>query len=131
MLSIRRAARLEPHRIALIDERGALTFRGLAALADAAIEPSEHRVLVAPRPTREDVALLLGMLEHRVSFALAHPRWTHAELQDAVRATGANAVWVDGQRTTTCHRARAEEQALVFTNPTGTATAAHSAEIPE
>lgn len=117
-LSILAAARQEPGRIGLIDERGSLTFPELAALACAATEPSEHRVLVAPRRTREDVALLLGMLEHRVAFALAHPRWTRAELDAAVTATGARVVWADGQPRTTDLRARGQEQVLVFTSGT-------------
>jgi len=117
-LSVLAAGREAPGRVALVDAAGELTFGELAGLAQAAVKglPREQRVLIAPRPCRQDIATLLGMLEHRISFALANPLWSEAELRDAAERTGASTLILDGERTTTHAAAVAAEQTLVFTS---------------
>ncbi len=116
-LSIRNAAREVPNQVALIDRRGELTFSALATLAHQQVERiGPGRVLIAPRPNREDIATLLGMLDRRISFALASRRWTDREVDDAIVRTGASTVIRDGERAPTVHRGHPAEQLLVFTS---------------
>lgn len=115
-LSILHAAREVPDRVALVDDGGACTFAELAELAMGSVEASSERVLIAPRPTRDDVAWLLGLLERRTSFVLAHARWTAVELADAIERTRPARVRVDGRTEITPHREAGREQALLFTS---------------
>ncbi|MEZ4336240.1 MAG: AMP-binding protein [Sandaracinaceae bacterium] len=130
-LSILAAAREAPDGIALIDDDGACTFEELAARAMDRTAPSQARVLVTPRSTRDDVARLLGLLERRVGFVCGHHQWSEAERADAATRTGV------GER-------RAEEQLLLFTSGSSgrpkvvrlshgalvAAAAAHAAALP-
>ena len=107
-LSILRAAAEAPDRPALIDAEGVMTFAELAALAMDLTRPTAGRVWLAPRPTRDDLARLVGALERRVGVALLHARWTDVERADALARTGATE---DGERA-----ALATEQLLLFTS---------------
>ncbi len=102
-LSILAAAREAPDRPAIVDEQGTLTFAELAERAMALTAPSPTRAWLAPRAVRDDVARILGMLERRVGFLLAHARWTAHERDAAIARVGAGT-------------AAAREQVLVFTS---------------
>lgn len=130
-LSILAAAREAPDRPAIVDEQGTLTFAELAERAMALTAPSPTRAWLAPRAVRDDVARILGMLERRVGFLLAHARWTARERDAAIARVGAGA-------------ASAREQVLVLTSGSAgrpkvvrlshealvAAAAAHAAALP-
>jgi len=118
-LSVESAAAEAPGAAGLVDDDGALTFETLAALARerTADLPTDARVLIAPRATRDDAILLLGLLARRASIVLAHDRWTAAERRDAAARTGAAVAITEGVAQRTGHGGSAPAgEVCVFTS---------------
>lgn len=83
----------EGAELALLDERGALSYGALAAavtetaraLSDAGLVPERgDRVVITPPLRRESVLALLALLRLRVPIVLAHPRWSARERERVI-----------------------------------------------
>lgn len=87
--SVLRAADEAPHRLALVDADGELTFRELAdevrpLIAPLAALPAGARVSLTPFLVRQDVIRLLAAIEAGRGVVLLHPRWTPLERERAL-----------------------------------------------
>lgn len=99
-LSVAAAARDQPDGLALIDGDRTYSFAELAALAqgDRQTSAARSRTLIAPRANAEDIARLLGWLDRREPFVLAHARWTRAEVDSVAARASVSIGWLDGNR---------------------------------
>jgi len=91
-LSIRAAAEVAPHRVALDLPARNVAFAALETHARRAahgLAASGSRVIAfTPRPTLESLATIYAALELGRSFALLHPRWSADERVHALSTLG-------------------------------------------
>lgn len=107
-------------RVALVDEHGTMTYQELARAAAARVKDLDFgdrdRVLVIPRRSREDVALLHGLLARGIPIVLGHARWTTAEIRDVADRASVRALVVDGRVELMGGTERGPEQVIVPTS---------------